>query len=174
MIINIHLKWRVAIVLLLTLTPQARSDDSIDKDVQHSVEQCPSADLKIEYLSTFIATNEDSAYATNNIRKSSAIALLGQVGGTNVIGILVSNLTYIDKRYNGSPASHALIMIGEPAVPRLLDVLKNSEDEARIKWAALTIGFIENRDWTEFSEQQKKILPKEAWNRLIRNVIIVN
>ena len=165
--------WGV-ITLFLGLILQARSDDSIDTNVQIQVNQLPTVESKIEYLSSLVAAEQDSSSITSNIRKSSAIILLGQIGGTNVIDILITNLIYIDKRYNGSPASHALILIGEPVVPQLLDVLRNSDDEAKVRRAATTIGFIESRNWKKFSEQQKNILPKKAWDRLIRYAIIVS
>jgi len=154
--------WKI-IIMFLGLVLAARADDSIDKDVQRHVDQCSSVETKIEYLSSVVAGKADSSDITKNIRKSSAIILLGKIGGTNVIDILMTNLIYIDSRYNGSPASHALVLIGEPAVPQLLKVLKDSGgeepqetvadmraklvagykesiEEQRIRFAALTIA----------------------------------
>ena len=180
-----HLLCCAVVVLLYGLLSLAKADGPLDKavpdyeldiGVQKQVDQYPAVESKIKYLSSLVAEKEDSSNITNNIRKSSAILLLGKIGDTNVIDILVTNLTYFDKCHNGYPACRALIGIGEKAVPQLLEVLKDSNDEKKISFAASTIGLIESRsgNWKEFGEQQKKTLPKKAWDRLMRYVVVVS
>ena len=144
----------------------------VDKGLSKQVDECPTIQEKIAYLASVISTNATSTTA-GNLRTSSAITLLGRVGGTNVIQTLVTNLTFIDARYHGSPASDALAKIGDPAVPELLNVVKESGDEEQIRWAAMTVGFIKRHMWKDFMDEQKHKLPEEAWKKLKRYAIIV-
>ena len=150
-----------------------RGGDEIDTDVRKHVDACSTTESKMTYLCSLITENGNSSDAAN-LRKSSAIRLLGKTGGTNAISTLVTNLTFMDRRYNGSPASRALVDIGEAAVPELLKVVEGSTDELKIQWAALTVGVIKGGTWKEFLEQQKGILPRKAFDRLTHYAIIIN
>lgn len=186
-----------AIPLILALLPSARAQEIADKALQAEVDHYTNTTLKIRFLSSVLGGVGAGSRQTNNLRISSAITLLGKIGGTNVIEILITNLTFIDHRYNGSPASRALIVIGEPAVPKLLGVLtessldlpqetsedmlaklqhgyKESPEESRVRWAALTIGLIESRHWKEFEDREKPKLPKKVWNMLVKYAVVVS
>jgi len=189
----------IVIQLIFGFLSSVQAQEMVDKALQAQVDHYTNMALKIKFLSSVIRSAGAASGEinnTNNVRISSAITLLGQIGGTNVIDMLITNLTFLDKRYNGSPASRALVSIGEPAAAKLLDVLKEpsaeviqetsqdmrakllhgykeSPDESRVRWAALTIGMIEGSHWKEFEEQQKKTLPKKAWDRLMQYVVII-
>ena len=123
------IRWMM-ITLFLGLKLSAKAELEIDKEVQQQSDRRPTVESKISYLSSVLSEQTNSSKGAN-IRISSAIELLGEIGRTNVvctnvIRILVTNITFLDKRFNGSPASHALVAIGEPAVPELLKVLEDA------------------------------------------------
>ena len=122
---------RCAIIIpFLAFGLSTRGNLPINEEVQNQIATRPTVESKVNYLCSVIFEKGDESDAAD-VRKASAIMLLGEISSTNAIGtnaisVLVSNITFIDKRSHGSPASHALVIIGEPAVPELLKVLKDT------------------------------------------------
>lgn len=153
---------------------------SIDPAIREEVNKLPTADLRIARLSAIVEANNKATNETQNLKASSAIRLLGVIKSTNSISILVSNLTFVDTKYHGRPAVEALAAIGKPAMPQLLDVLKDpSESDEKCVWAVEAMKLTKGanghiRDWLKFMDEQRGILPKFAWERFWRTGSIID
>ena len=148
----------------------------IDPSLREEVNKLPTSELRIDRLSAIILSNNRATNETQNLKTSSAIRLLGVIRSTNSVGVLVSNLTFTEVKTKERPAVQALAAIGEPAVPQLLDVLKEpSASEEKCSWAVEAMEWIKQagthehmKDWARFLLEQKTKLPAKAWERLWR------
>jgi hypothetical protein len=148
----------------------------VSPDVRQEANKFATAELRVAYLSSVIASNAVYTNEAQNFRKSSAIRLVGVIESTNSIPILVSNIVFVDAKYPQRPAYQALETFGEPAVPYLLDALKDpSASTEKVDLVIEVLRFIKkakyNPDqWDKFVDVQKKTLPPELQRRLNRKV----
>ncbi len=141
----------------------------IDIGVRNEANRFESSDLRVKYLSSVILKpSVTSASDTNNLRKASAIRLLGALASTNAVGILVSNISFADPKYHDFPAVQALATIGEPAVSNVLTVVKESTNKTEAYCAVQVLKKIKGNKYQKFVQMQKKALPHEQWNRLLQ------
>jgi len=159
------------LTLISCLRLSVKAGDEIDVEVQKQVAEHQTLESKIEYLSSVISETNDLS-DTFNARKASAIALIGNIGGTNAINLLVTNISFTDKRHNNSPASDALAKIGEPSVSELLNLFQNSSDSETLRRAAQTIALIKGGAYREFIKEQRGKMPDEAWGKLSKAPVI--
>jgi len=83
---------------------------SIDEDVFGHVNSLSNSSEQIKYLNCLAQNTSD------NRQKSAALHLLGETHSTNVVPILLDNLTFRDEDSKTFPAVRALARIGEDAV----------------------------------------------------------
>lgn len=148
---------------------------TISQEVREEANKLATTESRIAYLSSVIASNAVDTSAVENFRKSSALRLMGIINSTNTIPVLVSNLTFVDAKLPVRPAVEALAKIGEPAVPCLLEALKDpSASSEKVELIVQELRFIkkaqfdpENR-WGKFVEENKGKLPPELRGRLDR------
>jgi len=152
--------------------PETAGLFDISKDVRKEANKLPTSEMRVAYLSSVISSNVATASEIENFRTASAIRLLAVLRSTNSIGILVSNIAFVDIRYRYEPSIDALVAIGEPTTPYLLDVLKDpSATPERCRCAVKALMHIKGANsnvggWIEFVLDQEKKLPKGAWDRL--------
>jgi hypothetical protein len=161
-----------------------------DQELQKQVDARPTLDTKIQYL-TSLLPREGKLLPAAEAQKDAALRLLGKVvteagvtnqATTNVIRLLVTNITYIDPQKRYSPASHALQVIGDRALPELLKtledapdpVVKGSPEEEKIFWTAVTISAIKMSKFKEFLATQKDRLPSKVVDLLERYAPVIN
>ena len=118
----------------------------LDKEIRQTANSLSKTELRIAYLSGVIASNSQDSSKGENYRKSSAIRLLGVVGGTNAIPLLVSNVAFVDAKYPERPVMDAMQSIGETGVPYLPDALKDP---------SATAGENVNVWWKRFTPSKK-------------------
>jgi hypothetical protein len=150
--------------------------------VREEANKLTTTELRLAYLSSVIASNAIDTNGIENFRKSSAIRLVSVIKSTNSIAILVSNITFLDveiPKFPEMPAYYALEVIGEPAVPYLMDVVKDpSAPPEKVERVVEVLRHVKrvqynNPDqWDKFVEEQKKELPPELWNRIDRKIWI--
>lgn len=148
----------------------------ISQDVREEANRLATPELRLAYLSSVIASNAVGTNEIENYRKSSAIRLVGVIKSTNSIAILVSNIDFVDAKYPEMPALYPLEVIGEPAVPYLLDALKDpSASHEKVERVLEMLRYVKrakyNPDqWDKFIEEEKKVLPPELRSRIDRKV----
>lgn len=81
-----------------------------------------------------------------NAEKTAALFLLGRLGGTNSIDVLLRNLTFKDAKTKISPAVLALASIGEPAVEPIFQFIQQADDQLAAVRGAEAIQMIKCRD----------------------------
>ncbi len=144
----------------------------IHNQVRNEAGQMTSIHERATYLSSVIASNTNNSSTIENFKKASAIRLLGVIGLTNSIGILITNIDFEDIKYHNYPAVASLIKIGEPAVPQLLDVVKEPLDKRqRVPLAVEALLKIKGKTYEKFVQLQKNKMPSEVWSRLLKYAI---
>ena len=148
----------------------------VSSDVREAANKFATPESRVAYLSSVIASNAVDTNEVENFKKSSAIRLVSVIKSTNSIAILVSNIDFVDAKYPERPAYYALEVIGDPAVPYLLDTLKDpSASPEQVKRVLEVLRYVKrakyNPDqWEKFIEEEKKVLPPELRGRIDRKV----
>jgi hypothetical protein len=145
----------------------------VSKDVREGANRLATSELRVAYLSSVIGSNALKTNENQNFSKSSAIRLLGVIKNTNSIPVLVSNITFADAIFPRRPAYRALEKIGEPAVPCLMDVVKDpSAPPDKLELVVHVLRVIKHNpgQWDKFVEDQKKVLPPQLWGRIDRKI----
>ena len=125
------------------------------------------ADLQLAYLSS-VVSNTLSTNLERNFYKASAIRLLGFVGNTNSIDILISQIAFRDNSSGTYPTVESMVLFGEKAVPQLLCVVRDSATKPDIGSAVEALKRIKGSQYEKFVLEQKTTLPDEKWKRLVR------
>ena len=142
-----------------------RAGDDIGAAVRKELDNRPSVDSKVEFLASVISETTAVVNAAND-RNADAINLLAKTGGTNAIGVLVSNILSFDNLHHNFPAADALCAIGEPAVPQLLKVFDDASNPYAMDEAAQTLARIKGKHYKEFVDEEKNSMSPAAWKRL--------
>ncbi len=179
--------WSLAVLLAFACLPKSASRGAatnendlpgtvgrcaVSNEVRRKANALPTTELRVAYLSSILLTNEVGTAEAENFRKASAIRLLGVIRSTNGIRILVGNIVFEDMKYHDKPAVEALVAIGEPATPHLLDLLKDVSAtpemcSSAVKALQAIKGAASNvAGWIRFMREQKEKLPREAGERL--------
>ncbi len=138
----------------------------IDKDIKHHLQALNSPKEKIAYLKSYLISRHKCSHQQKN-KKSSAIRLLGEYGGTNSIPALIENLEYEDPIYHDNPSVTALATIGESATEPLLLVVKSKEEKNRIALAVQALMRIKGTNYNTFVEQKRAQMPLDTWKNLL-------
>lgn len=152
----------------------------VSPEVRDEANKLATLELRVAYLSSVIASNSVETNSNENYRKSSAIRLLGVIARSNSIAILVSNITFIDVKYTERPVYRALEAIGEPAVPYLLNALKEPSASPKkcdcvIEMLRIIKHAMSYPDrWQRFVDNEKETFPAELRSRIDRNIWINN
>jgi hypothetical protein len=155
------------------LLPEVMGFWKISPEVREKANQLPTKALKLEYLTALVTNRIADSVADQGFKKASAIRLLGVIRDTNSVGVLVSVIAFKDVQYLGDrqihmwPAVDSLAAIGEPAVPQLLDIVKEiPKEDMRVSLAVQTLVKIKGTHYEEFVKEQKNKLPEAAWLNL--------
>jgi hypothetical protein len=148
----------------------------VNPDVREEANKLATSELRIAYLLSVIASNAVDTNEIENFRKSSAIRLVSVIKSTNSIAILVSNIDFVDAKYPERPAYRPLEAIGEPAVPYLLDVLKDPSTSSQKCDRVIEVLRIIKKarpypeKWQAFVDEEKKKFPPEVRGRIDRKI----
>jgi hypothetical protein len=153
------------------LFPQQISGYLLAKDVRDWITVLPTSELQFAYLAG-VLTNATTP-ATNDVdRKTTAILLLGLVGNTNSIDLLATQIAFKGGNAGHSyPGVFAFSQIGEPAIPKLLDVIRNSTNEVVIANAVKSLVIIKGTNYGQFVLTQKTNLLQIDWKKLIDHAV---
>jgi hypothetical protein len=158
-------------VVVILLMPVRGNGADISDRLAYYVTQRPTLESKVQYLASVVSEKEDGSDAAKN-RKASALTVLGMLGGTNAINILVTNVAFRASSNTPPPAVQALIAIGDPAIGALLKVIEESSDEFTLVEAASTVFVIKRTVWKQFLEEQKGKMSQEGLAKLNRYAVI--
>ena len=124
---------------------------SIDENVIGHVNSLSNSSEQIDYLNHLAQNTPD------NHQKSSALHLLGETHSTNVVPVLLDNLTFRDEDSKTFPAVRALARIGEDAVEPIFVYIKTTTNRVAVTRGAEAIQTIKCRgvDCSEYLEWLK-------------------
>lgn len=148
--------------------PQTVAGCEIDNDVRNEANRLLSTGQRCAYLVS-IVTNATNLTATDNLRKASAIRLLGAIGDTSSIVVLVLNINFKDIKHlnHPYPALSAIITFGDEAIPQLLEILKEKPGNPKRNSSAVeAMRSIKGSKYNEFVLSQKNKLSPEIWEKL--------
>lgn len=145
--------------------PQRSRSYDIDPDIRNEANRLTTMEQRCAYLAT-VVTNTPGSHSTNRFKVASAIRLLDAIHSTNLIPVLISQIDFMDHKYNNYPAMPALAALGEAAVPQLLEAVKKPKRSTWARNAVETLMDIKGPKYIEFVEGQKNILSPDAWKRL--------
>ncbi len=166
-------RWAAWLIIAVCATLTTFAGVEIADQMKSDVEKQPSIESKFDYLMNIISVEQAKIDAAKE-RKTEALMLLGQTAATttnaafvsNVVEILIENITF-DGKYRGSePAGEALAAIGEPAVPRLLQVFEDSAEALTVRAAAQALADMKSIGYRGFVNAQKDKMSAEAWKKL--------
>ena len=116
-------------------------------------------------------TNDTETIRQLSYRTASAIRLLGVLKAEGAVQPLIDNIEFRDVINRTYPAVQALMLIGEDAVPDLLDVVKQGERGMRTALVVQVLMMIKGKKYEEFVTAQKSELSIDAWRNLLRYAI---
>ena len=126
-------------------------NQSIDENVVGHVNSLSNSSEQIDYL------NHLAQNTLDNRQKSSALRLLGETRSTNVVPVLLDNLTFRDEDSKTFPAVSALSRIGEDAVEPIFAYIKTTTNHVAATRGAEAIQMIKCKgaDYSEYIEWLK-------------------
>lgn len=111
-------------------------NQSIDENVVDHVNNFSTSSEQIDYLNQLVQN------APYNRQKSTALLLMGETHSTNVITVLLKNLTFRDEDSKIFPAVRALSFIGEDAVEPTFVYIKTTTNHVAAVRGAEAIQMI--------------------------------
>ena len=109
---------------------------SIDENMVGHVNSLSNSSEQIDYLNQLLQN------APDNRQKSTALDLLGETHATNVVPVLLDNLTFRDEDSKTFPAVRALARIGEDAVEPIFVYIKTATNHVAAVRGAEAIQMI--------------------------------
>jgi hypothetical protein len=169
------LTWCLAVNLFLAFAGTLGAAQKVDDWVVENVTSRQTIDDKRTFLLSVIAHSPSEPW--DNLRKATALVLLGTIMGTNAIPDLVANIDFMDTNDVTFPASSALRYMGDAAVPALLDAARQfpnkdvdlrSAEGRRVVRIVDTLCDIKGRGYFDFIEREKAKLPPHVYDILKR------
>ena len=126
-------------------------NQAVDENVIVHVNKITNSSEQIDYLIQLAENTQDKR------QKFSALCLLGETHSTNVVPVLLDNLTFRDEDSKTFPAVRALARIGEEAVEPIFVYIKTTTNRVAVTRGAEAIQMIKCRgvDCSEYLEWLK-------------------